>query len=53
MKTDKQIKILKELLEATRELQEHQNGWGKDLENGEKFLKYLIKEQDKNNGSII
>lgn len=42
MKIKKQIKVITELLEATIELNgEYQEGWDKDIENGEKLLLYL------------
>lgn len=42
MKIQKQIEIVKELLEATKELNgEYQEGWDEDIENGEKLLEYL------------
>ena len=42
MKIQEQINILKELLEATEELNgEFQEGWEEDIKNGKKFLIYL------------
>lgn len=42
MELQKQIEIVKELLEATKELNgEHQEGWDEEIEKGEKLLEYL------------
>ena len=44
MKIKKQIKILKELIEATAELNaEYQEGWEDTIEDAESLLKYLEK----------
>jgi hypothetical protein len=42
MKTEEQIRIVQELLEATSELNgEYQEGWEEAIEDGEKLLEYL------------
>jgi hypothetical protein len=42
MELQEQILIVKLLLEATKELNgEHQDGWDKDIEGGERLLEYL------------
>ena len=41
MKLEKQIEIVKELVEGVYELGESQCGWEDDLEKGVKLLKYL------------
>lgn len=42
MKIEKQIEIVKELLEGVKELNgEYQAGWDEDIMKGEKLLKYL------------
>jgi len=41
MTTKEQIKIIEELLKATRELIEHQEGWSEQISNGENLLTYL------------
>jgi hypothetical protein len=45
MKLQEQIKIVKELLEATKEINgEYQEGWNEDIEDGERLLEYLHSE---------
>jgi len=48
MTLQEQINIIKELLEATKELNgEFQDGWDDDIEKGEKLLAYLeIKQKE-------
>jgi len=42
MEIQEQIEIVKELLEATRELNgEYQEGWEEKIEDGERLLEYL------------
>ena len=42
MELQEQIEIVKELLEATKELNgEYQEGWDEDIENGERLFEYL------------
>ena len=42
MELQEQIKIVKELLEATKELNgEYQEGWEEKIEDGERLLEYL------------
>ena len=49
MELQEQIKIITELLDATKELNgEYQEGWEEDIKNGERLLKYL-KDKLKNN----
>lgn len=48
MELQKQIEIIKELLEATKELNgEYQEGWDENIENGERLLEYLQSELKK------
>lgn len=45
MELQEQIKIVKELLEATKELNgEYQYGWDKNIEDGKRLLEYLQSE---------
>ena len=42
MELQEQIEIVKELLEATKELNgEYQEGWDENIEDGERLLEYL------------
>jgi len=42
MELQEQIEIVKELLEATKELNgEYQEGWEENIEDGERLLEYL------------
>ena len=42
METKEQIEIVKELLDATKELNgEYQDGWDKNIKDGEKLIKFL------------
>jgi hypothetical protein len=42
MELQEQIKIVNELLEATKELNgEYQEGWDENIEDGERLLDYL------------
>ena len=42
MELQEQIEIVKELLEATKELNgEYQEGWDEDIENGERLMEHL------------
>ena len=48
MKLQEQIEIVKELLEATKELNgEYQEGWDENIEDGERLLEYLQSELKK------
>lgn len=48
MELQEQIEIVKELLEATKELNgEYQEGWDEDIENGERLLEHLQSELKK------
>lgn len=48
MELQEQIEIVKELLEATKELNgEHQEGWDVNIEDGERLLEYLQSELKK------
>jgi len=47
MTIQKQIEILKELIEAAKELNgEYQDGWDETIEKGELFLKYLQSKEN-------
>jgi len=51
MRIKKQIKVLQELLDATKELNgEYQAGWDETIENGEKLIKHLQHEYDTTRG---
>ena len=48
MELQEQIEIVKELLEATKELNgEYQDGWDENIEDGERLLEYLQSELKK------
>lgn len=48
MELQEQIEIVKELLEATKELNgEYQEGWDVNIEDGERLLEYLQSELKK------
>jgi len=48
MKLKKQIKIINELIEATKELNgEYQGGWETDIKNGEELINYLKHKENK------
>jgi len=48
MKLQEQIEIVKELLEATKELNgEFQEGWDENIEDGERLLRHLQNELKK------
>ena len=48
MELQKQIEIVKELLDATKELNgEYQEGWDEDIENGERLMEHLQSELKK------
>ena len=46
MELQEQIEIVKELLEATKELNgDYQEGWEENIEDGERLLEYLQSEK--------
>ena len=48
MKLQEQIEIVKELLEATKEINgEFQEGWDENIEDGERLLRHLQNELKK------
>jgi len=48
MKLQEQIEIVKELLEATKELNgEYQEGWDENIEDGKRLLEHLQSELKK------
>jgi len=48
MELQEQIEIVKELLDATKELNgEYQEGWDENIEDGERLLEYLQSELKK------
>ena len=48
MKVQEQIEIVKELIEATKELNgEYQEGWDENIEDGERLLEHLQSELKK------
>ena len=48
MELQEQIEIVKELLEATKELNgEYQEGWDENIEDGERLLEHLRSELKK------
>jgi len=48
MELQEQIEIVKELLEATKELNgEYQEGWDENIEDGERLLEHLQSELKK------
>jgi hypothetical protein len=45
MNIKEQIRIIKQLLDATKELNgEYQEGWDKDIRDGKKLIKFLESE---------
>jgi len=53
MELEEQLQIVKELLEATQELQgEYQDGWDNSIEGGERLLEYLQHKFDYENNCL-